>query len=99
MRRKGSTFELRMELAAQEVRMILELDDLHEAMVGAQSRHCQTGLLQGLAVLVVQLIAMPVPLADLGHAVSIVRVGSWREHARIGAKAHGRTLINDAPLV
>src|SRR5262245_47013233 len=58
MRRERPTFELRMELAAEKVRMILELHDFYESLVGAHAGHGETGFLKGFTILVVQLVAM-----------------------------------------
>src|SRR5438105_10963182 len=54
--------ELGVELACDEPRVILELDDLHESTSGTQPAEDHPGLVHHLAVLVVELEAMAVPL-------------------------------------
>src|SRR6185436_16312287 len=64
MRCHRPALELRMKLAADEVRMILELDHLHQAIVGAGPAEHEPRTLECLAVVVVHFEAMTVPLGD-----------------------------------
>src|SRR5690606_3057880 len=72
VRRRRPALELRMELTPHEVGMIRQLDDLDQAVVGARSTQAQARGAQTFAVVVVELEAMPIPLADLGSTVDRV---------------------------
>src|SRR6185295_12643479 len=98
VRRLRARFELRVELAADEIGVLRQLDHLHQAAVGRRARdeHAVAG--QRLAVVVVDLVAMAVPLADLGGAVRGGGLRTRGEHARIRAEAHRRALLGHAPL-
>ena len=61
--------ELGVELARHEPWVIRELDHLHEPAVGRHPADAQTVFFQRLSVGVVDLVAVPVPLPDLGGAV------------------------------
>src|SRR5262245_57285232 len=65
--------ELGVELAGHEVRVIGDLDDLDEALVGRLARDLETAALEILHVLPVHLVTVPVALADLGPAVGLLR--------------------------
>src|SRR6185503_8600853 len=89
--------ELRMELAADEVRMVIELDDLDVGSVGSRSRYAQAGAGQHRFILAVELVAVAMAFADLRLAA--VDLGSERaggELADPGAEAHGATEFIDA---
>src|SRR5438128_5965952 len=57
-------FELRMALHCQEPRMIAQLDHLDELAVGTRARDFQAVRGELLAKLVVELVAVPMPLLD-----------------------------------
>src|SRR5258708_7312952 len=73
MRLKRFGFEFRMELASQEPGMIRYFADLHVHRIGGLSGDAQTARGQNFFVLAVELVTMPVPLANLGHAVGFAR--------------------------
>src|SRR5664279_3168938 len=85
MRVQGPALELGVELAAQEEGVVLQFHDLHEDAVGAHAREYQALVLQGLLVLVVELVAMSMPLADLGGAVGFGGLAVRCEATGIGA--------------
>ena len=62
MRLVRLALKFRMELARHEKRMILQFDDLDELAVGRQPAEHETGLLEFLAVGIVEFVAVPVPL-------------------------------------
>ncbi len=57
-------FELRMELASEEERVIRNLHDLHIGRIRRGARQPQPAAGQQSFILAVELIAMPVPFAD-----------------------------------
>jgi hypothetical protein len=59
--------ELGVELAADEPRVIGQLHDLDQGLIG-RGPEAQAGLLEALPVFVVDLVAVPVTLADLAPA-------------------------------
>ena len=60
----GLGLELRVELAAQEPRVVPEFDDLDEPVFGVLPGKDEPGLGQGLLVFRVELVAVTVPLVD-----------------------------------
>src|SRR5882762_5828768 len=91
---------LRVELAGHEIGMILDLDDLDELLLRPQARHAQAVLLEGLEVVVVDLIPVAVTLTD--HRLGPVEA---RGHRALGhqdgieAQAHGAALVGERPLL
>src|ERR1051325_2507125 len=74
----GTGTELWVELARHEPRMIRQLDDLNQATVGRHAAEDHAVLVHHLAVLVVELEAVPVPLVD--DLLPIRLVGRSEEH-------------------
>src|SRR5205823_6294722 len=91
-------FELRVELAGEEPRMVGELDDLDEVLVWRQPREHQAFFFELPAKLVVELVAMPVALGDLLLAVEPLRERAVRKHAWIGAEPHRGALLRESFL-
>src|SRR5581483_6747920 len=92
--------ELRVELAADEPRMAGQLDHLAQLLALRQARHAQPLVLQPLDVLVVDLVAVPVPLVDGVGAVDLARERCRLERGRLRTEAHGAAEIGflGAPL-
>src|SRR3954452_544455 len=82
----GTGLELRMELRRHEIRVIAELDDLHQALVGRRAGDDQPGVLEPLAQEVVHLVAVAVALVDHGLAVDLASTGALMELHRVRAK-------------
>src|SRR5688572_26835758 len=99
MRRRRSALELGMELAADEVRVLLQLDHLDELLVGARAREHEARLLERLAVVVGELVAMAMALADLRRLIGVGRDRSGEERAREAAETHRRALAPNAALL
>src|SRR5579872_521308 len=72
MRFKWLRFELRMELAADEMRMIRQFDHLHISPIRRRSGDLQSGSRHRLFVLTIELVPVPVALADLEHPIDSV---------------------------
>src|SRR6266571_7712474 len=72
MRLEWLGLEFRMELAAEEPGMLRRLDDLHVVFVRRASRDAQSGWGKNFFVFSVELVAVPVALADLELAVGAV---------------------------
>src|SRR5919108_294966 len=81
MRPAWTRAEFRMELRSNEPGMILELDDLDQAIVGRGPREDHARLPHSFPEGVVELEAMAVPLVDHGLAVSSRRPGPRLELA------------------
>src|SRR6476619_489240 len=75
MRLERLRLELRMELAANKMRMIRQLHHLHVSSIRRRSGNAQARSRHGLFVLAIELIAMPVPLADFERAINLLRQG------------------------
>src|SRR5205807_296056 len=92
--------ELGVELAGHEVGMILDLDDLDELFLRPQTRHAQAVLLEGLEVVVVDLVPVAVTLTD--HRLGPVEARSHRALGHqdgIEAQPHGAALVGERPLL
>src|SRR5690348_7242087 len=89
MRLEWLRFELRMKLAAEVPRVIRNLADLHVYAVRCLpgQSHAMTRKL-GLE-LAVELVPVPVPLADVRRSVSLFGEASRRQPARIRTQPHG----------
>src|SRR5436309_2991430 len=88
-----------MELAGHEVRVVLDLDDLDQLLLRPDARDQQPVLLERLEVVVVDLVAVAVALADDPLAVERRRAAAVAEQDRIEAEAHGATLVGERPLL
>ena len=82
-----------MELAPDEVRVVAELDDLHELLVGRRARKDEPGRRERLLVLAGELVAVAVTLGDLERPVGLGRHRVGREDARERAEAHRGPLV------
>jgi hypothetical protein len=71
MRAGGPALELRVSLGADEERVDVggQLDELDQRTVGQRPADHEAGGDQPVAIGVVDLVAVPVPLRDLAHAV------------------------------
>src|SRR5215469_15175193 len=85
-----------MELAAEEVRMIRELDDLDISAVRRAAGDPHAAAHQHRFVLAVELVAMAVAFTDLERAVGLRGLAVGFELAGPGAQAHGAAQLVDA---
>src|SRR6185436_14902091 len=90
--------EFRMELAPHEPRMLLEFDDFHELAVRAQAGQAHAPLHELVAVLVGDLVAMAMPLADLRHAIHLGDFRSTRESRGVRTEPHRAAHVSDVLL-
>src|SRR6185369_8818526 len=72
VRLERPALQLRMELDADEPRMVGALDDLGQLIVRGHSGEYQAGAFQCVLVMDVDLVAVAMPLADLVLAVDAV---------------------------
>src|SRR5688572_4961208 len=79
--------ELRVELHADEPRMARQLDDLDQAVL-RERRDREPGLLHGLEVIVVELVAVPVALVDHVAAVNLAGQRAGEDPGFLRAEAH-----------
>ena len=77
-----------MELDADEPGVVGPLDDFGKLVVGRHAREDQSGPLQRIAIMDVDLVAMTVALADLVAAVDRANDAVAVELGRIGAEPH-----------
>src|ERR1035441_7735563 len=99
MRASRPRAELRMELRADEERMVSQLDDLDEPAVGRGAREHDTGSGERVAIVVVEVEAVAVALGNRRRAGRFGCDRSGRELARIHAQAHGAALLLDVTLL
>ena len=64
MRLIGTAFEFRMELHSNMERPVSKLDCLHKATVRGETADDQAVLCHDIPVIIVEFVAVPVPLAD-----------------------------------
>ena len=95
----GTGTELRMELGADHPGVIPQLADLHQGAVGQGAAGDEARLLQPGPKLVVQLVAVAVPLDDFLATVSGVGLGARHQSATVTAQPHGAALVLYAPLL
>src|SRR5712691_8951993 len=91
--------ELRVELAGDEPRVVGELDDLDEPAVGREAAEEHPGLMQHLAVLVVELEPVAVPLVHDLLAVCLLGERPRRQLAGVETPPHGAAEIGHVPLL
>src|SRR5207302_4722604 len=84
--------ELRVVLAADEVRVSLQLDHLDEPELLVDSARDQPLLLELRAIGIVDLVPVAMSLADLWPAVDLRRERTRLQRAGICAEPHGSTL-------
>src|SRR5581483_8383531 len=87
-----------MELTAEEPRMARKLHDLDQVVVGRGAGGLESGLLERLAIGVVDLVAMAMALGDPAAAVERLGKRARADDARIGAQAHRAALALDRLL-
>src|SRR5260221_11251917 len=81
--------ELGMELAPDEPGMRRQLDDLHELPIRRQPAEPHTVVDEEVAILVRNLVAVTMWLADLGDAIHLRDARSAREATGIRTEPHG----------
>ena len=98
MRVIRARLKLWMKLRADEPRMVSDLDDLHETVIGQCSRDVKSRALKLGTKIVVELIAVTMTFTDFLLPVSGEALRTLSELARIGAEAHRATLVLDILL-
>src|ERR1700686_5813526 len=93
MRLQRLRFEFRMELTPNEKRMTRNLHDLNVSAVRSRARNAQPGRHHGLFILTIELVAMPMPLADLGLTIDFVRQRPRLDLARPCPQPHRATQL------
>src|SRR5260370_41812704 len=78
-------FEFRVELAAEEPRMVRRFDDFHVILIRRASGDAQARGDQSFFVVAIKFVAVAVALADFEFAVSLVGEGAGPELAWPGA--------------
>src|ERR1700675_4994245 len=97
MRLQRLRFEFRMELAANEKRMTRNLDHLDISAVRSRAGNAQPGSHHWFLILAVELVTMPMPLADLGLAVHLIRQRSHLDLAWPCSQPHRAAQFFHAP--
>ena len=88
MRFERLRFEFGMKLAAQIPGMVANLADLDVSAIRSLARDPQARRRQDLFILAIELVAMPVPLADLDRPVRLVGEAAFLQDAWPGAEPH-----------
>src|SRR5579863_1973740 len=78
-----------MELTPNKMRMVRKFHHLHISTIRSRARNPQSASRQSFLIFTIELITMPVPLADLKLLVDFVRQSSRLDLARPGAQPHG----------
>src|SRR5215217_8692096 len=87
-----------MELAADEPRMGLQLDDLDERSIGRESTQSHSMFDECIAVGIRYFIPVTVALRNLGHSIDLCCTSTRTEPARIRAESHGAAHVSDVLL-
>src|ERR1700682_2930335 len=95
----GTRLELGVELAANEPGMRLQLHHLDQRSVRRKTTQVESVLDELIAVFVVNLVAMPVALADLRCGIDRGGLRSWSEFARIRPETHRAAHVGNVLLV
>src|ERR1700719_1929103 len=88
MRTCGARLKLGVELAADEPGMSLQLHHLDQRSIRRKAAQVESMLDELIAIFVVDLIAMPMALADLGCRINRRGLRSWSKFARISSETH-----------
>src|SRR5262245_43773434 len=96
MRLERLRLELGMELAAQIPRMTGNLADLDIRAVRRLARAPQPRRGQNIFIFAIELVAVPMPLADLGGSVGLVREAPFLQKTRPRPQPHGAAQLVDA---
>src|SRR5207253_5884012 len=88
MRRQRLRLEFRMELAAEEPRMIRQLNDFHEILVGRDARNDQTVFSQHLLELPIEFVSMTMPLGNDIRLVNSIGQRAGLQIRRIRSQPH-----------
>src|SRR4030095_14375343 len=94
----GARLHRRVDVAADEPRMIAELHDLDKRAIRAQAAQSQAVLDERVAILVRYLVAVSVPLAHLRNPVDLGSLAAACETARIRAESHGAAHVGHVLL-
>ena len=94
-----TALELRMELYAYKIVVLGYLNRLHYPAVGRCSAQLEPCICQNLAIVVVELVAVAVSLADVLLAVAFANHCAFRKPARICAQTKRSALADAARLV
>src|SRR6202165_5635485 len=98
MRTSGARLKFRMELASDEPWMGRKLDDLDERAIWRQTAEVQSVLDESVTVLVVDLVAVPMPLTHLRRSIDRRGLSSDSKPAGIGTESHRPTHVGDVLL-
>src|SRR5688500_18319633 len=98
MRPRGARLQLRVELAADEPRMVSQLHDLDERPVRTQPAESKSLLDEHVAILIRDLVPMAMALAHLGHAIHLSGLATASEATRVRAEPHRAAHVGDVLL-
>src|SRR5262249_41986149 len=91
--------ELWVELAGHEIRMIVDLDDLDELLLPPEARDAEPIFFERLQIVVVDLVAVSVALADDSFAVEARGARPLAQQNRIQPQPHRPALVRQRPLL
>src|SRR2546425_3912177 len=87
-----------MELAANEERVFSQFDDFHQLAVRRKAAEDKTGLLELIAISVVELVSVAVAFVYYKSAVKPLGSGSHYQLAWLAAQPHGTAFVSDPGL-
>src|SRR5579872_1823531 len=96
MRLQRFRLELGMELAPNKMRMVRKLNHLYISPVRSRPGNPQPARRQGLFILAVEFITMPVALADLKLSINFMRQSSRLDFASPSSQPHSPAKFLDA---
>src|SRR5258708_3865876 len=91
----GFALEFRMELAGDEKWMVFQFDDLHQLPVGRKAAKDEPGLLESLAVDVVEFVAVAMPLVHEESPIKVTGQRAQHQLARLGTQPHGAAFLGN----
>ena len=91
--------KFRVRLRAEEPRMPLELDDLHEVQAPVDAADNQAAPLELVDVGVVHLVTMAVPLPHRGRTIRFVREAARSDRTFVATQPHRRAFIRHPLLL
>lgn len=93
MRIHWPRFEFRVELASEEPWVALQLHDLDKITLWRCAADDKSALFESASQIVVELVAVPVPLGDVDLLIRFVSQCVFYQSAGIGTQSHGTAFV------
>src|SRR3954468_1575109 len=99
MRLVRLALELRMELARNKKRVILQFDDLHQFAIGRRAAKNEAGFFELRSIGIIEFVAMAMPLVHQERAIEMAGTGAHYQLARLRTKAHSAAFLRNLFLL